>query len=860
MRSRRVSIGGLKETLEGPLGWHPKARAEGSGKSAGEPLEGWAGRARRWGRVGVWTTALLAGLLVIGFGVVNALVDSDETAAWAGRRASAALSRDVTVGGARVAFLPRPGLRLDDVRVAGGLVDDQAPLAVINRLHLGISLPRLLLGEVRLVRADIDRVDVHLAVDGQGLTNFGDFVPEQAALATLGTGRVSVQLRELGFADAMISYFDGLRGRSFALAHMGGAVHVATDSISGWRATASGSADSLHLFLPALREEALRTRGPAYEVTLRGSDDFDGIEIVEGRFGRGDIALSFAGRASDLSTSDPLLDLRLQNQELPAEVLAAFLSAEVRSRVLPTFEGTIDMDLTLEGALGDDLRRLVRGAVRLDGVALRLAGEPIAEEVMGVVRVGSDSIGLDSLQGTFASGPVAASGIMNREARSFRLTLSGSPDLSDLDRTGLAPERVTLAGHADGTLVVSGVFDALDAVSAVGEVRLTGVKFEHEQLGAPLYLPTGVITVDERGLTWPDLPVLVGEESVVAGGSIHGSPASWLFSERAPTIDLSVTGPSLDLDRLLGPDGESGSKRYTTVALAQLKGAQIEGMRPAQVARGAGWLRPKRASVLGRTRLDFGRVVWQGVSLDSVSARIESSSEALTVAELEFAGFGGSATISASLGIGDGMDEPFEMAVALTDVDVEHLTAFLADPRATQPDGQLTRGALTGRADLWAEVAGTMDLFLLPFPAALTARGDITLRDGRVGETALNLSMADFLSDGEWADVPFTSWVSGFEIHEQRIDLAHSELDGELGQVSAVGAVAFGGAIDLEMGLTIPAARLGSVSLRRTGVAQSMIERLRITDTPLDLGVRVSGTLGGPVLEPDALAAERREG
>jgi hypothetical protein len=54
------------------------------------------------------------------------------------------------------------------------------------------------------------------------------------------------------------------------------------------------------------------------------------------------------------------------------------------------------------------------------------------------------------------------------------------------------------------------------------------------------------------------------------------------------------------------------------------------------------------------------------------------------------------------------------------------------------------------------------------------------------------------------------------------------------------------------MALSIPAERLGDISLRRTGIGQGVLDQLRTAGATLDLGLRLSGWLQAPTLEPDA--------
>jgi hypothetical protein len=58
------------------------------------------------------------------------------------------------------------------------------------------------------------------------------------------------------------------------------------------------------------------------------------------------------------------------------------------------------------------------------------------------------------------------------------------------------------------------------------------------------------------------------------------------------------------------------------------------------------------------------------------------------------------------------------------------------------------------------------------------------------------------------------------------------------------------------MGLSIPAEQLHLLSLRRTGIAESVLASLQSARQPLVLGLRIGGFLAGPTLEPDALAVQ----
>jgi hypothetical protein len=194
------------------------------------------------------------------------------------------------------------------------------------------------------------------------------------------------------------------------------------------------------------------------------------------------------------------------------------------------------------------------------------------------------------------------------------------------------------------------------------------------------------------------------------------------------------------------------------------------------------------------------------------------------------------------LGVGLDRDEPFTFAVRAEGIDAED---FLA---ATTPTGQTISGTLTVDFDL----AGLMDTALLPVGHDLAGTISASITDGRLSRSGPNLVVADFLGSEDWTEIPFETWTTEIEWVDRRFEIRESDLEGEEGRVAVAGLLHLDGSHDLSIGLSIPADRLSAVSLRRTGIGQSVLEQLANAGRSLDLGLRMSGVLWTPVLEPDA--------
>ena len=85
-----------------------------------------------------------------------------------------------------------------------------------------------------------------------------------------------------------------------------------------------------------------------------------------------------------------------------------------------------------------------------------------------------------------------------------------------------------------------------------------------------------------------------------------------------------------------------------------------------------------------------------------------------------------------------------------------------------------------------------------------------------------------------------------------------SRLEGPRTDADLTGLIVLDTGANLSLGLSIPPDELDGISLRRTGVGSDVLEGLQSAGEPLRLGIRISGPLAGPTLEPDATAASAR--
>jgi hypothetical protein len=789
--------------------------------------------------------AILGMTIVVGYALcaiaLNIAVDTDRVRAWLEPRASEFLNRPVTVGGARVAVLPRPSIHVTEVRIDNLSGFDGPALASAQRVRLDVALLPVLIGRVRVARVHFDDPRIYLAIDENGTSNYGDLVPAREDGGTPPAAPLDLSRTEVVVSNASLSYFDAPEARSFTIEGGEARVTLDSDGVAGWRAEVVAESDSIFARVASLTQDILRIAGPTGTLTLHSDGTGRSMDIEEGSVELGGESLALSGRIAGLTGPRPSYDLQLTNASLDAGVLVALLPARIRSDLLPLLDGEMGVTFQLTGARGSGQRPLVRGAIRFAGVGVHLKGQVVVDRLHGVVGVSPDTIVLDSLTGVFAEGPFELSGAIARATGAISVMATAHPDLDALDRLGLIPESTTLSGDADVDLSFVGRLDALDSVEVAGSVTVTGLQAKHIRLGVPLYVPSGQLSLAGRDVSWTELGVLIGEDRVVTTGGVSGVGPRRGEGE-VTEFRASVAGQRLDLGAVLPAAQGAPEATYGQIAFAHLGGRTIEGNSAPQLIEDMGLSRPRSLPVRGTLTMDFDTLDFRDYRLESLSATVEFSDSTLVVEAPSFTMWGGEAAAALTLGVGLDRDEPFTFAVRAEGIDAED---FLA---ATTPTGQTISGTLTVDFDL----AGLMDTALLPVGHDLAGTISASITDGRLSRSGPNLVVADFLGSEDWTEIPFETWTTEIEWVNRRFEIRESDLEGEEGRVAVAGLLHLDGSHDLSIGLSIPADRLSAVSLRRTGIGQSVLEQLANAGRSLDLGLRMSGVLWTPVLEPDA--------
>lgn len=123
-------------------------------------------------RIVTGVAAVAAALLVAGYAIIASL-DVRQVADFARAEVKAATGRELTIAGpVALSVLPRPAIRLEDVRLANAAWGSRPDMVTLRRLEVEVALLPLLTGNVVVKRLVIIDPDILLETDAEGRGNW----------------------------------------------------------------------------------------------------------------------------------------------------------------------------------------------------------------------------------------------------------------------------------------------------------------------------------------------------------------------------------------------------------------------------------------------------------------------------------------------------------------------------------------------------------------------------------------------------------------------------------------------------------------------------------------------------------------
>ncbi len=800
-------------------------------------------------RVGVWAGAVLGTLVVLYAGLAilfQLLLDPGTVSRWIEPRAEAVLNRDVELGGARPTVFPFLGIDLTDLEVGNLPAFEGPPLARVERVRLRVALLPLLTRTIRVDQVRVDGLRIHLGVDGDGTSNFGDLVPESEERPPGEDAPLALAIRELRIVDGRMEYVSEPDSTRVALEGMEATASLGRRADDHWSAELGATSSALGLEHPMLGAGTTTLAGPS--LRTRGAVDAGGgwLEVGEGELRVGEASFRLTGRIDDLGEEIRQVDLRLLGEGLAVERLAEALPDSLRDRLPGAVSGSLRLDLTATGPAGPDQRPTLGGEADFSDVSLGgEGGEALARGLSGRVLLRKDTLRTEQITGTVLGGPFSLRAVMVRDSQ---LPVAGyveaRPDLSRLARLRDLGDSVALAGHAEVGVSLAGALRRPADLALDGRVRLSGVEVEHPRLGVRAGVPDAALELAGRTVRWSEMEVELGPDRLRTTGRLD-DPLAFLADDgaRVPFVEAEVRSARLDLDRIVPPRGDP-EMTYGRIVFAHLGGRSLDGGSAEDVATREGLFRPAPLPLRARIDLEADTLISAPYRLSDVALTLEAGPEMIAVPDASFGLFGGQVGASFHVALGEAPTQPFRLTMEAAGT---RAADFLS---ATSPLRRLVNGTLG--LELTAD--GALDGLMLPVAGTLVGSGLFRILEGGLRENPVTSVLAESLSLPGLAAPGFREWGSPFRLDGSRLLLEEGRFGTELGELGFAGAVGLDGALDLGVQLSASGSRLDSLALRRSGLASAVAGRLGGASV-VRVGLRLGGTVFDPTVRPDVSLA-----
>ncbi|MDX1568092.1 MAG: AsmA family protein, partial [Longimicrobiales bacterium] len=581
-------------------------------------------------RVGLVVAGIL-GVVVAVYGIaaliVTFLVDPDTLSDWVEPRMEAALNRPVELQGARVRIFPTLAAELQGVEV-GNLPDFEGPpLARVAGVRLEVAILPLFRGRVRVDEVRVDDPGIHLAVNDQGVSNYGDLVPETREVEPDEEGSpLELAIREIVVRGGDLTYENVPDTLRFELVGLEADAALERAGADGeWTGEVRAGSERISLGHPALGADPLLLDGPGLRGAATAGEEFEWVEIRDGVLILGDAELMLSGRMEDLKEPARTVDLALESEALSIPGLFELLPDSVAAGVPGRGTGTLAVDLRIRGTVGPGSRPLVRGQLGLQDVGFVDRSERVlARDIDGVVDVRDDAVAFQEIRGSALDGPFSVGGTLSPDSvLSFRLSVTARPDLAQAASVVSLPEGTELAGTVDADLELAGTGREPYRTTLNGRVDAVGIRFARPTMGVPVTVDSARVTFAGDRASWQDVVLALGEDRLTVSGSVS-SPLGILGPEGevVPRLDADVSGSRLDLDRIF-PARSDTAVTYGQIAFARMGGRSLRGRAAEEWATEKGLSLPDSLPGAGRVRLALDTVVSSPFRLQNVDAIVD---------------------------------------------------------------------------------------------------------------------------------------------------------------------------------------------------------------------------------------------
>jgi hypothetical protein len=754
----------------------------------------------------------LAALIVALVLVLIFAFPAERVGALAAGKASAALGREIGLGGVRMRLWPVPAISLEEVTVGGSLrsLDSAAaagprsatPLASVARVDLRPRLGPLLRREVRLRSIRIERPVIIIEADSLAETDIPP-APEPASTDEPGFWDDSTfEIDRINIVDGSIEYRDLATGGVARIEDLDQEIRLDGDLQDGrlatLRLTGGLSAARVTIDLPGKFAVPIREMRVAIEhdaaldlLAERAQIDRFALTLQE-------MALEGTGEVVAWADSTArTVSLRLSTGETELTPLLASLPAAWRSwpadaaagQEWTATAGSARLDVTIDGRMGGGESPSVDGLLDMNGVSLARGGDAVVTDFAGRLTFSEESAASDGLTGRLLGAPLDLRfSVEDFAAPVADAEITGQLDLGRAAALYLFPPGWMASGAAAVDLALAGPLRDPALLALDGAVTLAEIALSAPEWPAALDVRAGVLQFAGSELVGREISGNFGSSDLRVDFALD----EWLpFAFGAPGAVLrtvfAADSRNLDLDEILPYDPDAPT--YPQLFFAHLTGVPVNGQSAAAVADSLGFRRPVLPPINASGRYFTQRFTQKGVTYEDVEVQVAVADGRLDIPSGSLRFLGGELGFAARLDAppDSAAVAPLQLQFTLNGVGAEQFlhrfTAFREHiDGALQSSGGLTMA---------------LDERLMPVVTSLGGDGTLAVIGGRIVNWSAARALGGEMGLARFDTIAFQDWGGKFQLVGSKIFLTETTMEAGDVAVRAGGSFDVAGQLDL---------------------------------------------------------------
>ncbi len=753
-----------------------------------------------------------------------------------------ATKRTVFIREIHLSVFPTLAVEIDSLSISNKQGFSERPFLALNKLVLDVRLATLLKGNLEITTVILERPQILLEVNKDGIANYKE---SQEVPARGDTGKITFSMKaEGGFLLSNLQIVDG------TLAYIDRKGNSAT-TIEGWDQTLRveivagtnevriegqstvGKFSYGSLGTPLISDLRLTShQSLAYQI------DKDVLTIQQGDATVEDIALTIKGTLAGL-TSKPDINLVIESGKANITNLLSLAPKEYMKKAEGVKgTGDVQVKITLTGTFNDSTNPDVRGDISATNASIQYAQLPKSITNVSIVSgftktKARQEFHITKLSATLGNNPLSAALTMtNFDDPSIVMNVDASLNLADVREYYPLEAGTELAGAIKAKLDIAGKVSNPQAMKAAGSMEFRNVTIKTPATTKPIQNLNGTVTFNNQIIDAKKISMTLGKSDLTLGFSMKNYLSMMSKEEGAPkpTANLSLTSGHLYTADIMSEAPATKDAKQSAPAVTK---------------------KPQRSGVpLPNVDMDVaatvGTLTMEKFELSNVRGTMKISNGLIMLQNFSCNTFDGSIVSKGTLNLQKPEEPTFDLALDMNGVNGNSMLSKFSS------FGQRLFGKLTMNTTLRGALDDTLGLI----PNTLNGQGGVKVENGKLTGVEVNKAVAGFLNLPDLKEINFKDWANSFTIADGRLhikDLKISALDADY---VVNGSQGLDGSLDYSMALILPEKTSARIAV--PGFAGQAVNLFKDESGRVKLDFSVGGTSDNPKIALDTKAAQKK--